>query len=270
MVRSIAIPAVLLLCAITTSAQANGLRDFCADRPGKGTPACILDKGHIQAETSLIDVTHDRSADAVNDTALIGDLLIRAGVTKTTELRIGWTPFGIVRSHDFLANARTHSSSTGDTSIGFRTSLKNPDGLGFSIAVQPSVSVPTGGSAIGNGTWGASLILPMSMPLSNTIQLAVTPEIDAAPDSDRQGRHRRYGGVIGIGLRLGATMSTGVELAAFRVEDPMGHSTKATIDMTLAWTPAATKDFQVDAGVYAGINSQTPGLQVVLGLAKRF
>jgi hypothetical protein len=65
-------------------------------------------------------------------------------------------------------------------------------------------------------------------------------------------------------------MSTGVELAAFRDEDQVGHSTKATIDMTLAWTPAATKDFQVDAGVYAGINSQTPGLQVVLGLAKRF
>ncbi len=270
MVCNFALLAAMLTCAIAVPARADGLRDFCADRPGKGTPPCILDKGHIQAEMSLIDLTHGRSADATNDAALIGDLLIRAGVSKTTELRIGWTPFGVVYNHDLLTGLRTRNSSIGDITLGFRTSLKNPDGSGISIAVQPSVSLPTGGSAIGNGTWSASVALPISVPLTQSVQLALTPEIDAAPNSDGLGRHPRYGGVIGVGVPLGERVSAGVEVAAFRDQDPTGRSTKATFDMTLAWMPKAVKDFQIDAGVYAGINSETPRLQFALGIAKRF
>jgi Putative MetA-pathway of phenol degradation len=270
MVRSIAIPAVLLLCATSTPALADGLRDFCPDRPGKGTPPCILDKGHLQAEMSLIDWTRDHSSEIAIDTTLIGDLLIRAGITKTTEIRIGWTPIGVVHSRDLITNMHSHIASTGDVSLGFRTSLKNPNGSDFSIAVQPSVSLPTGGSAIGSGTWGASLVVPMSVQMSKIIQLALTPELDASPNSDGQGRHARYGGVIGMGMPLDASVNGGVELAAFRDEDPAGRSTATTLDMTLAWAPRAVKDFQIDAGVYAGLNRQTPGLQVVLGLAKRF
>jgi Putative MetA-pathway of phenol degradation len=269
-VRIFALFVAMLTCAAAAPARAEGLRDFCADRPGKGTPPCVLDKGHIQAEMSLIDVTRDRSPDADNDTALIGDLLIRVGVSKTTELRIGWTPIGVVNNHDLHTGLRTHSSSIGDISLGLRTSLKKPDGSGFSIAVQPSISLPTGGSAIGNGTWGASVILPMSVPLTKAIQLGLAPEFDATPDSSGRGRHARYGGVIGLGVPVSATLSTGVELAAFRDEDPAGHSIKATFDMTLAWMSKAVKDFQIDAGFYAGMNDQTPGLQIVLGLAKRF
>jgi Putative MetA-pathway of phenol degradation len=175
-----------------------------------------------------------------------------------------------VRSRDLITNMHSRSASTGDVSLGFRTSLKNPDGNGFSLAIQPSVSLPTGGSAIGRGTWGASLVVPMSVQISKAIQLALTPELDASPDSDGQGRHARYGGVIGIDMPLGATVSGGVELAAFHDEDSAGRSTAATFDMTIAWTPKAAKDFQIDAGIYAGLNRQTPGLQMVLGIAKRF
>jgi hypothetical protein len=52
MVRSFALLVALLIYAIAAPAHAEGLRDFCPDRPGKGTPPCILDKGHIQAEMS--------------------------------------------------------------------------------------------------------------------------------------------------------------------------------------------------------------------------
>jgi hypothetical protein len=270
MVRSFALPVSLLTCAIVGPANADVLRDFCPDRPGKGTPPCILDTGHIQAEMSLFDLTHAQGADAASDTALIGDLLIRAGISKTTEIRIGWTPVGIVRSRDLITNIHSHIASTGDVSLGFRTNLKNPDGSGFSVAIQPSVSLPTGGNAIGSGTWGASLAVPMSVQMSKVIQLAFTPELDASPNSDGKSRHARYGGVIGIGMQLGTTVSGGVEIAAFRDEDPAGRSSAATLDMTLAWTPAAVKDFQIDAGLYAGLNRQTPGLQVALGIAKRF
>ena len=32
------------------SAQAQDLRNFCAERPGKATPPCIADKNHLMVE----------------------------------------------------------------------------------------------------------------------------------------------------------------------------------------------------------------------------
>jgi Putative MetA-pathway of phenol degradation len=260
----------LLAMSVAAVANASDLRDFCADRPGKGTPPCILDTGHVQAEMSLIDFTHDRSPDAMIDTALVGDMLVRAGVSQTTELRLGWTPLGIVRTRDRTTNAVIRSSGVGDVMLGFRTSLKNPDGSGLSIAVQPSVSLPVGSSAIGAGTWGASLVVPVSFQLSPIVQVALSPEVDAAPNGDSSGRHARYGGVFGIGVPVTSAISAGVELAAFRDDDPSGHTTNATADLTLAWTPQSAKGLQFDAGLYAGLNSDTPDLQAVIGVAKRF
>ncbi len=264
------IGAAVLMCSAATLSHASDLRDFCADRPGKGTPPCILNAGHVQAEMSLIDLTHDRTIDAFSDMTLIGDLLIRTGVTDTTELRFGWTPLGIVRTRDQSTNTVTRASGVGDVMLGFRTSLQNPDGSGLSIAVQPSISLPVGRSAIGAGTWGASLVVPMSVQLNSQFQLALTPEVDAAPNGDSSGRHTRYGGVVGIGILVTPAISAGGELAAFRDDDPSGHTTNATVDLTLAWTPQSAKGLQFDAGLYAGLNHDTPDLQAVIGVAKRF
>ena len=261
---------VVLGLSLTSAAHARDLRDFCADRPGKGTPPCILDSGHIQTEISLVDFTRDRSPYALSNTILIGDLLLRAGVTDATELRIGWTPFGIVQMRDLATSGVMHNSGVGDVVFGFRTNLKNPDGSGVSIAVQPSVSLPVGGSGIGAGTWGISLVVPMSFQLNSAIQFALTPEVDAAPNADGSGRHVRYGGVLGVGIPMTSTIDAGVELAAFRNDDPLGHVMNATADVTLAWTPKATPAFQFDAGAYVGLNDHTPEVEIVLGVAKRF
>ncbi len=261
---------VALAPVFTSAAYANEEREFCADRPGKGTPPCILSKAQLQIEMSVFDWTRERSGGVETNTSLIGDTLIRVGISNYTEARIGWTPLGIVRTRDLATGARTRDSSIGDITLGFRTSLKNPDGSGLSIALQPSVSLPVGGSAIGSGTWGASLVMPMNVPLSEKFQLSLSPEIDAAPNGSGSGRHLRFGGVAGIGFPLGETLSSGVEIAAFRDDDPAGRTTSATADFTMAWTPAALKGFQIDAGLYAGLNDDTPGLQLVFGMAKRF
>jgi Putative MetA-pathway of phenol degradation len=264
------IAGVALSLSFAPAASGQDLRDFCADRPGKGTPACTLDAGRIQAEMSLLDFTHERSTEAETDTTLVGDLLVRAGITETTELRFGWTPFGSGRTRDRLSNVVSHNSSVGDVTLGLRTNLRNPDGSGLSIAVQPSVVVPVGGTAVGAGTWAASLVVPISYQLTKRLQIALTPELDAAPDGNCEGRHPRYGGVFGLGFAATSTFNIGAEVAAFRDNDPSGHATNATADVTLAWTPHAAKDFQVDAGLYAGLNSSTPDLQAVIGIAKRF
>ncbi|MNL64366.1 hypothetical protein D3C87_1885720 [compost metagenome] len=65
-------------------------------------------------------------------------------------------------------------------------------------------------------------------------------------------------------------MALGVELWADHDEDPSGHVTSASFDLTAAWTPAALKDVQLDASAYVGLNHDTPDLQLAVGVAKRF
>jgi len=259
----------LLLALTTTPAWAQD-RDFCADRPGRGTPACTLDPGRWQAEIGIGDWTLDRQEDSRSDNVLMGDLLMRLGLTEHVEGQLGWTAYGHLRTRDRMTGAIEKQGGIGDLSLGFRANLMNPDGSGTSIAIQPVISLPVGGEAIGAGTWGASLLVPFSFSLSDTLQLSFTPEIAAEPDEDRHGRHLAYGGVAGLGLSLLPDVDAGIELSGFRDDDPGDHSTQWFLDLSAAWRPAEADDVQFDIGTSLGLDRDAPDVQLYAGVAKRF
>nr|QQZ49043.1 hypothetical protein JKL49_17735 [Phenylobacterium glaciei] len=60
----------------------------------------------------------------------------------------------------------------------------------------------------------------------------------------------------------------GVELWASRDDDPAGATTQASFDLTAAWTPS--DNVQLDVGLNAGLNHDTPDIEVYAGLARRF
>ena len=64
----------------------EGLRDFCAQRPGKATPPCILDAGHLQIETGLIDPVFQHGGGVHDDTYALGATDLRLGVSRRVEL----------------------------------------------------------------------------------------------------------------------------------------------------------------------------------------
>src|SRR5260221_13874651 len=67
----------VMLLVVSGMACAEDLRDLGADRPGKGSPACTVDAGHLQAELGLADWTHDHNAGGVEHHVLLGDLALR-------------------------------------------------------------------------------------------------------------------------------------------------------------------------------------------------
>ena len=75
-------------------------RDFCADRPGKGTPTCILDKGRWQVELGLFDGARQTDGTTRTDTWDAGDLFVRYGLTGLTELQLGLTTWNRERILD--------------------------------------------------------------------------------------------------------------------------------------------------------------------------
>jgi hypothetical protein len=262
-----AIWAGLCMLACCGPAFAQDERDLCPDRPGLGTPACTVEPGRVVAELGVADWTHDRSADIVSDEIVAGDALVRIGVTESLEAQVGWTAFGHVRELDRASGRVERQSGVGDVTLALRQNLRNPDGSGLSLALMPYATLPTGGSAIGAGDWGAGLIAPVSVELG-ALSFALTPEIDAAVDEDGHGRHLAFGSVLGLGFDLSDTLSATVETALTRDRDPAGHVTQALAGLSLAWQ--SKDDVQFDIGANAGLNHDSPDVQLYIGIARRF
>lgn len=256
----------LLAAALLAAPALAQDRDLCTDRPGLGTPACTVQPGKVVVETALADWALDKSAGTRSDTVLVGDTLVRIGVGERIELQVGWTPFGYSRER---AGAIVDKASrSGDVTLGAKFNFAHPDGSGFSVALQPQVTLPTGRRPIGAGDWGASFILPISYDLSDTVQLQASPELDAAVDDDGDGRHTAYGGTVGLGVSLNDAVNAALEAQVIRDRDPAGHSTQAYGGLSVAWQTSA--DFQFDAGANLGLNRASDDFEIYAGLSKRF
>jgi outer membrane putative beta-barrel porin/alpha-amylase len=240
-------------------------RDFCAERPGQTTPPCTLAPGEVMIESAAAAWTVTRDSGVRSDQVTIAGSLLRIGLTPRLEVQAGWTPFGIQHVKDRLTGRTTSRTGAGDVSLELIYGLAGANGP---VAIQPFVTLPTGGSAIGAGDWGAGVRLPVALPLNSKLQLALTPELDAAVNSSGNGRHLAYGGAAGIGLPLSSKVSLGADVAVFRDEDPDGAATHETGGLSLAWQESA--DTQFDVGGTVGLNHASPDLGLYVGIAHRF
>lgn len=259
-----------LICALLAAAPAAAgqPRDFCPTRPGLGTNACIVDAGHVVAELSAVDWTRTRDGAETEDRTLAGDLLLRLGLGATTELQLGWTPFGVVRTRDRPAGTAATRPRVGDVTLALRRTLASPDGSGLSAAVQPFVTLPVGRRPVGDGDWSAGLVVPLSYELSDAWSVALTSEADAAVDSDGDGRHLAWSAVGGATYRLSDSVSATVEAAARHDDDPAGHRTDWLGALSLAWQPR--DGLQLDVEAVAGLDRGAPDVELIAGLARRF
>jgi len=264
--------AAFLILALSPGAAMAQERDFCPDRPGIGTPACTMAPGQVAVEAGLGDWTLTRDAATREDVFLTGDFLVRYGVADHAEVQVGWTSLGFSRSRDRTAGGAAggvdHRSGTGDVTLALRRNLASPDGSGFSAALMPFVSLPTGRQPIGAGDWGAGVRLPVSYELSDRWSLVTTTEVDAAVDEDAHGRHLAFSEAAGLALKLGETLTATAEYQVTADHDPEGHSTAHLSGLSLGWQPA--DNLQLDLGANAGLDRDAPDVEVYVGIARRF
>ena len=259
--------AIGLLVVVATPAFAED-RDYCPARPGLGTPACTISPGRVSVEIGLADWTLQQDSSQRTDTVLLGDTLVRIGLTDTIEAQIGWTPYGHVRTRDKGTGTIDSAGAIGDALLGFKINLHHPDGSGLSAAIQPFVTVPIGRSPLGAGDWGGGVVAPVDYALNDTLSLQFTPEVDAAVDQDGNGRHFAASGTVGLGVALSKTVSGTIEIQALRDEDPSGKTNQALASVSLGWMPG--KDWQFDVGAVAGLNRAAPDAEVYFGVSRRF
>jgi len=253
--------AALLASFAATSAAAGDLRDFCAERPGKATPPCILDRGHVQLETGLADAVFVRGRAGHEDTYALGAGELRLGLTPRTEIEAGWSP--LIVDHTRGAGRTT---GAGDAMFGVRTALTDPDADGFAASLQGFVTAPTATHGLGAGGWTGGLRLPLSAPLGG-LDLGATPEADLVRDADGHGTHLALLAAVGLGRTFG-DVTIGGELWGQMDDDPAHRQWQASFDLTGAL--AIGKNVQLDAGANLGLNRATPDVEVYGGVARRF
>ena len=254
----------LALAAVPAAAQDSG-RDFCADRPGFGTPTCTLAPGEAMIELGLAGWERASDAATREDSIATGDVLLRVGVAEAMEVQIGFGGYGRTRSRDRMTGLVTRDSGVGDILLAARHGLAGPNGP---VAVQAYVTLPVGTSPVGAGDWGAGVLLPIEFDLGAGLGLALTPEVSAAVDGDGNGRHIAYGGTIGLSGEIAPGIGVSGEVLLIRDNDPLGHATDARGAVAAAWQVAA--DWQIDAEVDIGLSAAAPDHALIVGIAHRF
>jgi hypothetical protein len=83
------------------------------------------------------------------------------------------------------------------------------------------------------------------------------------------GTHLAWSAAAGVAKQFGAA-NLGVELWGLVDDDPAGSTSQASVDLTAAWIPAEAPDLQLDGGVNAGLNRETPQIEAYVGVTRRF
>jgi len=261
------VAALGMLAGMAVSGRAEE-RDFCADRPGKATPSCTLDTGHVQVEAGLFDYAYSRDSGTAESDYSSGNLLVIYGVNDSLEARVGWDGYGWTRSRDRMTGLVVHSQGAGDLTLSVRQNLRHPDDTGTAFAIQPSITLPIGHDPVGAGTWSAGVLMPFGADLAKNWRLTLDLEVDAAPDEGRHGRHLAYAMAAAVTRSIGDVWQLSGEGWIMRDDDPSGHTTQASIDFSAAWQP--DKNRQIDLSTYVGANHATPRIELVFGVSQRF
>jgi Putative MetA-pathway of phenol degradation len=247
--------------AAPTDAPSDG-RDFCAQRPGKATPPCIVAVGRPQVETGLVDAVFQRSDGVHADTYTLGATELRLGISRRVELEAAWAPLVVNQTR-----GQPHESGTGDASLAVLAALTDPDKIGVAVSAQAFVTLPTATHGLGAGGWTGGARLPMAIPLSDGFSLGLTPEVDVLRNAGGGGTHAAWTGVASLGRSFGP-VSLGAELWGQVEDEPAGTIRRASADLTSALMVG--KNLQLDAGANFGLNRQTPDAEVYVGISKRF
>lgn len=261
MIRRLALLAGLAL-ATPAFAQDEGPR-FCPNRPSLGESACVTEPGHVQLEVTALDWQLDRTPDAREDTIIAGDFQVRLGVTPTGELEVDWTPYGHVRTRDRLSGAIDRVGRVGDVQVGWRQNLRNPDGKGLSFGIEPSVTLPVGRTPVGDGTWSAGLVVPVSYDLAEKLNLGLTSEVDAQANESGHGRHFSALETVTLGYDISDAFSVSAEFQVVQDNDPGEHRTQAVAAGSFGWQPRHGMQLNALAGV--GLNHDTPDVRLLTG-----
>ena len=260
--------ALLLMISAPAAAQVAApaaVGPICTDRPTKSNFACTVPKGSAQIEADSLGWLTTRSGDMRTDQLLFSNPTFKYGLTDNSDIQLNWVPFTRVRSRD-AAGTVTSVSGVGDVTLRFKRRLTSAD-TAFQLALLPFVKLPTARPGIGNGKVEGGIAVPMNISVPGGWTVTLGPQLDLLADFDGSGRHLGLTGLINVAKQFGA-FTLYNEIWTSQNFDPAGTVRQYSYDVSLAWLPRPT--LQWDVGANIGLNRDTPDLVAYVGVSTRF
>jgi hypothetical protein len=256
-------PAAFADEALTPEAPAEGgMKAICADRPNKAVSPCTVDAGHWQIEVDVADFTQMKSGGVTSEMGIWGSPNVKYGVTSRFDVELNVVPYQTART-----SGSPMVSGFGDLTARAKYALVTGD---TAVTLMPVLKIPTASKSLGNGAVEGGLVVPVGFNLPGGASVALNPEIDAFHDGVGNGTHAAYALSGVIGRNFGPEFIGAVELWAAHNDDPAGKLNQASFDLGLAWIPMKDQNLQLDAGANFGLTRDTPGVNVYMGISRRF
>lgn len=198
--------------------------------------------GHVQLETNIADW---QSGDP--QTFILGDSVLRIGALKNTEVQLGWTPY--ITSED--------KQGSGDIRLGFRQILREAR---LGIVIQPQITLPVGHRDVTAGHVTGGATLGLTYEISHETQLYATPSVFFLPQT-------LMSTTIGVNQHVKGPVDTAFEVFTQR---QVGDPAQTQVSVGNITTYKFSEKFEINAGVNVGLNTNTPPVELVLGLTRAF
>lgn len=247
---------------------ADQMRDFSTDRPPKANSPYTVDAGHFQYETDIVNFSNLATGAGYTGTLLVPNPTFKVGLTNTIDFEVNAPT--LVGVHTFNSATNVSSTTWGIDDVFVRTkfNLWGDDAGKSALALIPYVKAPTAPPGIGNGAVEEGIIAPLSFSLPAEFTLLFNSEIDLLKDSAGDGRHANYVNLVNLSRQVVKDVTLYVEFWSDYDDDPTLRTTQYSFDLAVTWL--ARPNLQFDAGVFFGLNSATPNVQVFAGVSQRF
>ena len=252
----------LLLLASAAGAQVPERppsRELTTDRPDKTEAPQTVDRGHFQVELDAVTFVRDRADGALTETVSVAPFNLKYGIGRDTDVQIVVAPYQ--RQTVMERGGRTVIAGFGDVTVRVKHNLWGNDGGTTALAVMPFVTVPTARDGLGADGVEGGLIVPLSVKLSDHVDLGLMTEIYGVRDG------ARYRAAIINSATIG-----------FALTDRLGLYTELYTEHDRAWiitgdagvTLAVGDNAQLDAGVNLGLTRAADDVGLFLGFSRRF
>ena len=241
------------------------LREFKTARPDQTTGPGTVDAGHFYLEIGAFQQSLDFGALRSSAWIPLQSSHLRVGLTNTIEFEV---------IYDGVYNQNTRALPTGGSggagTGGSVRALAACAMLGFGLAIEPQLDLPTAtGRAESEHLTGS-----VNLPVSFKLPAGFSGVAQVQPGVTRNADDNRYEASVNTGLTLYHPI--------FRKEDRVEpyleyydtvvtgrHGTHSgQVDAGVRWQPI--KNYQLDFGCNFGVTADAPDYQPFVGLSTRF
>lgn len=221
------------------------------DRPSFGDATVTVPSGHF-----LLESGYRYSRDAGESVHNGPVLLLRSGLARNLELRLGWG--GYVHSSD-------GREGPGNSRVGLKLQALREHGLAPSLVVIPELVLPTGDEEVAADEVEPEVRVAWGHSLTSSTAISGNFNVAARADSASSRHLLEYAASLATGFALSRTVSGYIEYFGIFRETGLGRDTHS-INSGLAYL--LSNHLQLDTFVGAGLNGAAENMFAGVGISR--